>query len=68
MSPLLDHALGRVLRPLANLVPHRLRRAAEKIEFQRRRRPIGQLAAAGFLAITILYALFVGGQIGHFGD
>ena len=63
----LDHALDRVLRPLANLVPRRLRRAAEKLELQRRR-PMGQLAAAGFLAITILYALFVGGQIGHFGD
>jgi cell division protein FtsQ len=63
----LDHALGRILRPLADLVPRRLRRAAEKLELQRRR-PMGQLAAAGFLAITILYALFVGGQIGHFGD
>jgi cell division protein FtsQ len=49
------------------LVPHRLRRAAEKLELQRRR-PVGQLAAAGFLAVTILYALFVGGQIGHFCD
>lgn len=63
----LDHVLGRLLRPLASLLPRRLLRAAEKLELQRRR-PMGQLAAAGFLAITVLYALFVGGQIGHFGD
>ncbi len=63
----LDHALGRLLRPLANLLPRRLRRAAERIE-KRRNRPIGQIAAAGFLAVTILYALVVGGQIGRVGD
>lgn len=63
----LDHALGRLLRPLASLLPRRLRRAAERIERQRAR-PTGQLAAAGFLFITILYALIVGGQIGRVGD
>ena len=63
----LDHALGRVLRPLADFVPRRLRRAAEKLEL-RSTRPIGQLAAAGFLFVTIVYALFVGGQIGRVGD
>ncbi len=63
----LDHALGRLLRPLADLLPRRLRRAAERIE-SRRARPVGQIAAAGFLALTILYALVVGGQIGRVGD
>lgn len=63
----LDHALGRAMRPIANLLPRRLRRAAERIE-QRRTRAVGQIAAAGFLALTILYALIVGGQIGRVGD
>ena len=63
----LDHALGYLLRPLANLLPHRLRRAAEKIERQRSR-PIGQIAALGFLVATIFYGLVVGGQIGRLGD
>ena len=63
----LDHALGRILHPLADFVPRRLRRAAEKLEL-RSKRPVGQLAAAGFLFVTILYALFVGGQIGRVGD
>ncbi len=63
----LDRALGRLMRPLANLVPLRLRRAAEKLE-RRRTRPIGQIAALGFLAATVLYGLIAGGQIGRFGD
>jgi cell division protein FtsQ len=63
----LDRALGRLMRPLANLLPRRLRRAAEKIERQRTR-PIGQIAAFGFLAATVLYGLVVGGQIGRLGD
>jgi len=63
----LDRALGRLLRPLANLLPRRLRRAAEKIERQRRK-PIGQMAAAGFLLAAFLYALVVGGQIGRLAD
>ncbi len=63
----LDHALGRILRPLANLLPRRLRRAAERIE-RARRRPIGHLAAAGFLLVALFYALAVGGQIGRLTD
>ena len=63
----LDRALGYLLRPLANLLPHRLRRAAEKLERQRSR-PIGQIAALGFLVATIFYGLVVGGQIGRLGD
>ena len=63
----LDHLLGRVARPLAGLIPRRLRRAAEKIERQKSR-STGQIAAAGFLAFTILYALIVGGQIGRLAD
>ena len=63
----LDHALGRLLRPLASLVPRRVRRAAERIERQRTR-PIGQIAAAGFLLVSMLYALTIGGQIGRLGD
>lgn len=63
----LDHALGRLLRPLANLLPRRLRRAAERIERQPGR-PLGQFAAVGFLVVTIFYALVVGGQIGRVGD
>jgi cell division protein FtsQ len=63
----LDHALGCLMRPLANLVPRRLRRAAEKIE-RERRKPIGQMAAAGFLLLAFLYALVVGGQIGRLAD
>jgi cell division protein FtsQ len=62
----LDRALGRVMQPLANLLPRRLRRVADRLE--RRRTRIGQIAAAGFLGITILYALVVGGQIGRVGD
>jgi cell division protein FtsQ len=63
----LDHALGRLMRPLADLLPRRLRRAAEKIE-REQTRPIGELAAAGFLITAILYGLVAGGQIGRLGD
>jgi cell division protein FtsQ len=63
----LDHVLGVMLRPLACLLPRRLRRAAEKIE-KRKAWPVGQVAAAGFLFATMLYALAVGGQIGRLGD
>lgn len=63
----LDRALGRMMRPLVNLLPRRLRRQAEKIELSRTR-PVGQIAAAGFLLLTVLYALTVGGQIGKVGD
>jgi cell division protein FtsQ len=63
----LDHALGRVMRPLANLLPRRVRRVAEKIE-RRRTAPIGQIAATGFLLATIFYGLIAGGQIGRLGD
>jgi cell division protein FtsQ len=63
----LDRALGRLLRPLADLLPRRLRRAAERIE-RRQTKPVGQMAAAGFLFATVIYALVVGGQIGRVGD
>jgi len=63
----LEHALGRLLGALANLLPRRLRRAAEKIE-RETRRPLGQLAAAGFLFVALVYALVVGGQIGRVTD
>jgi cell division protein FtsQ len=63
----LDRLLDRAMRPLAELLPRRVRRAAERIERQRTR-PIGQIAALGFLAVTILYGLVVGGQIGRVGD
>lgn len=63
----LDHALGRLMRPLAGLMPRRLRRAVEKIERQQTR-PIGELAAAGFLLAAILYGLTAGGQVGRVGD
>lgn len=63
----LDQVLGRLARPLAGLVPRRLRRAAEKIERQRSRSR-GQIAAAGFLVATVFYGLIVGGQIGRLGD
>jgi cell division protein FtsQ len=63
----LDRVLGRVLRPLADLLPRRLRRMAEKLE-QQRRKPAGAIAAGVFLLITILYGLTVSGQIGRVGD
>ncbi len=63
----LDRALGAIMHPLANLLPRRLRRVAEKIERQRSR-PLGQIAAFGFLAATVLYGLVAGGQIGRLGD
>ena len=63
----LDDALGRVLGPLANLLPRRLRRVADRIE-RKRTRPLGQLAAGGLLVISLLYGLVVGGQIGRLGD
>jgi cell division protein FtsQ len=63
----IDGALGRLMGPLADLVPRRIRRAAEKLERGGARR-IGQLAATGFLAATIFYGLFAGGQLGRLGD
>jgi cell division protein FtsQ len=63
----LDRALGHLLRPLVDLLPRRLRRAAEKME-GRRALHIGEIAAAGFLSLTIFYALIVSGQIGRVGD
>ena len=63
----LDRALGRAMRPLGALVPRRLRRVADRLE-RKGGKPIGQLAAAGFLFATVLYALVVGGQIGRVGD
>jgi cell division protein FtsQ len=63
----LDHALGRVLAPLANLIPRRLRRAAERIE-RRQTMPLGQYAAAGFLLASISYGLTIGGQAGRVAD
>ena len=63
----LDHALGVLLNPLAKLLPRRLRRAAEKIE-QEPARPIGQIAAVGFLFASVLYGLTASGQIGRLGD
>ncbi len=62
-----DRALGRLLRPLANIVPRRLRRAVEKIERQQTR-PLGELAAVGFLLAAIVYGLTAGGQVGRVGD
>jgi cell division protein FtsQ len=55
------------MRPLVNLVPRRLRRAADRMERQRTR-PIGQMAAIGFLLASVLYGLTVGGQLGRVGD
>lgn len=63
----LDHLLGALLRPLGSLVPRRLRRAAERIE-RRKTLPFGQIAAGGFLFVTMVYALVIGGQIGRLGD
>ena len=63
----LDRALGFIFSPLANLLPRRLRRMAEKIE-RKRTRPVGQMAAAGFLLASILYGLIAGGQIGMVGE
>ncbi len=62
----LDRALGRLLSPLVDLVPRRLRRIAEKIERQRKR--TGLIAASGFLLVTAFYGLVVGGEIGRIGD
>lgn len=63
----LERALGRMIGGVADLLPRRVRRAAEKIE-RERRKPIGQIAAAGFLLSAFLYALVVGGQIGRLAD
>jgi cell division protein FtsQ len=63
----LDRALGRLLTPLAALVPRRLRRAAEKME-TRRSGALGEMAAAFFLLAAILYGLTAGGQAGRVGD
>jgi cell division protein FtsQ len=63
----LDHAIGRIARPLVSLLPRRLRRAADLIE-RRRTRPLGQVAAVGFILAAILYGLIVGGQIGRVAD
>jgi len=63
----LDRALGAVLRPVADMLPRRLRRVAERIE-RRRTRPLGQIAAVCFLLATVLYGLVVGGQLGRVGD
>ena len=53
--------------PLVDLMPRRLRRAAERIE-RRRARPMGQLAAVAFLLVTIFYGIVVGGQVGRLTD
>ena len=63
----LDAALGRTLGPVANLLPRRLRRAAERME-TRKTKPIGQIAAAGFLLASVFYGLTIGGQLGRLGD
>lgn len=63
----LDAALGRITRPMANLLPRRIRRLAEKLERERSGR-LGNVAAAGFLLAAFFYALVVGGQIGRLGD
>lgn len=62
-----DDALGRLMRPLADLLPRKLRRAAERIE-RKRTRPVGQIAATGFLLASVLYGLVIGGQLGRLGD
>lgn len=63
----LDHGLGLVMKPLAELMPRRLRRVADNLE-RKQTRPIGQIAAAGFLVATVLYGLIVGGQLGRVAD
>lgn len=63
----IDGALGRFMRPLADLLPRRIRRVAERIE-RRRTRPVGQIAAAGFLLAAFFYAIVIGGQLGRLGD
>ena len=63
----LDHGLGFVTRPLARLMPRRLRRVADRLE-RKRNKPFGQIAAAGFLLATVFYGLIIGGQLGRVGD
>lgn len=63
----LDYALGAIIRPLATLMPRRLRRLADRIE-RNKTGPVGQVAAIGFLLAAILYGLIVGGQVGRLGD
>jgi cell division protein FtsQ len=63
----LDHALGCAMRPAARLLPRRLRRAADLIE-RGRNRPVGQLAAGGFVLTAIVYGLVAGGQLGRVAD
>jgi cell division protein FtsQ len=63
----LDRALGRLLTPLAALVPRRLRRAAEKME-TRRSGALAEMSAAFFLLAAIFYGLTAGGQAGRVGD
>ncbi len=63
----IDGALGHFMRPLADLLPRRVRRVAESIE-RRRTRPVGQIAAAGFLLATFFYGIVIGGQLGRLGD
>jgi hypothetical protein len=62
----LDRALGRVTQPLSRLVPRRLRRLADRLE-RKQTKPVGQIAAAGFLFATVIYGLVIGGQIGRVG-
>ena len=63
----IDGALGQLMRPLAELLPRRVRRAAERIE-RRKSRPVGQIAAAGFLLASFFYGIVIGGQLGRLGD
>ena len=63
----LDGALGRALSPLAELMPRRLRRIADRIE-RGRSGPIGQTAAVGFLLSAVLYGMIAGGQVGRLAD
>ena len=63
----IDGALGQLMRPIAELLPRRVRRAAERIE-RRKSRPVGQIAAAGFLLASFFYGIVIGGQLGRLGD
>lgn len=63
----LDDTLGRAMRPLAGLMPRRFMRMAERIE-RNRTRPLGQLAAVGFLFAAFLYGVIAGGQLGRLAD
>jgi len=63
----LRNGMSRLAAMSRPLIPRRVRRLAEKIEFTRGGRA-GHLAAAGFLGAAVIYGLVAGGHVARLAD